>query len=94
MSESVDDEEFGGINSAAQLGSLLRRLRGSKTQQNIADRAKRHHLYVHRPDLSAIERGRRLPTANELQGILHGCGRSDLFDRLDCIRQCSARPPS
>lgn len=87
MTESVPDEEFAHITSSAQLGSLLRRLRGNRTQQNIADHAKRHHLYVHRPDLSAIERGRRLPTANELRGILYGCGRLDLFDRLDGLRQ-------
>jgi len=87
MPESTTDDEFGCITSSVHLGSLLRRLRGRKTQQNIADHAKRHNLYVHRPDLSAIERGHRLPTANELRGILHGCGRIDLFDDLDGIRQ-------
>ncbi|MGH3805414.1 MAG: hypothetical protein ACRDRU_01960 [Pseudonocardiaceae bacterium] len=87
MTESANAEEFDHITSTVQLGSLLRRLRGNRTQQNIADHAKRHHLYVHRPDLSAIERGRRLPTSNELRGILYGCGRVDLFDRLDGIRQ-------
>jgi hypothetical protein len=87
VTEPVTDEEFDRLTSSAHLGSLLRRLRGDKTQQNIADHAKRQHFYVHRPDLSAIERGRRLPTANELRGILYGCGRPDLFDRLDRIRQ-------
>ena len=87
VSESATIGEFDHITSTAQLGSLLRRLRGNRTQQNIADHAKRHHLSVHRPDLSAIERGRRLPTSNELRGILYGCGRVDLFDRLDGIRQ-------
>lgn len=87
MTEPATDGESDHITSAVQLGSLLRRLRGDKTQQNITDRAKRHHLYVHRPDISAIERGRRLPTSNELRGILYGCGRLDLFDRLDGTRQ-------
>ncbi|MGH3915865.1 MAG: helix-turn-helix domain-containing protein, partial [Pseudonocardiaceae bacterium] len=87
MSESAAADKFDCITSSAHLGSLLRRLRGRKTQQNIADHAKRHNFYVHRPDLSAIERGHRLPTANELRGILHGCGRIDLFDDLDRIRQ-------
>ncbi|MGH3696575.1 MAG: helix-turn-helix domain-containing protein [Pseudonocardiaceae bacterium] len=87
MTELAPDDGFDHIASVAHLGSLLRRLRGDKTQQNIADHAKRHHLYVHRPDISAIERGRRLPTSNELRGILYGCGRLDLFDRLDGIRR-------
>jgi hypothetical protein len=81
------DESLNHITSAVRLGALLRELRGKRTQQNVADHAKREHFYVHRPDLSAIERGRRLPTANELQGILRVCGRPDLFDHLDCIRQ-------
>ncbi|MGH3923979.1 MAG: hypothetical protein ACRDTT_14110, partial [Pseudonocardiaceae bacterium] len=87
MTESAADDEFDHITSASHLGSLLRRLRGDRTQQNITDHAKRQNLYVHRPDLSAIERGRRLPTANELRGILYGCGRLNLFDRLDGVRQ-------
>lgn len=87
VTEQAAGGEFDQITSVAELGSLLRRLRDDKTQQNIADHAKRHHLYVHRPDLSAIERGRRLPTANELRGILYGCGHPDVFDRLDCVRQ-------
>lgn len=85
--ESAADDEVDRVTSPAQLGSLLRRLRGSKTQQNIADHARRHNFSVHRPDLSAIERGHRLPTANELRGILHGCGCIDLFDSFDGIRQ-------
>jgi hypothetical protein len=84
--DPVADEQIDNINAAAELGDLLRRLRGVKTQQNVADHAKRNHLYLHRPDLSTIERGRRLPTANELRAILHACGRDDLFDRLDDIR--------
>lgn len=87
VTELATDDEFDRITSSAHLGSLLRRLRGSRTQQNIVDHAKRHNFYVHRPDLSAIERGRRLPTSNELRGILHGCKRIDLFDNLDFIRQ-------
>jgi hypothetical protein len=82
----TDDGEFDHIGTAPQLGDLLRNLRGRRTQQNIADHAKRANLYLHRPDVSTIERGRRLPTQNELRGFLHACDRADLIEPLNEVR--------
>ncbi|MCS7482479.1 RICIN domain-containing protein [Umezawaea endophytica] len=76
----------------AEFGAALRELRGRKTQQNIADHAQRNHFYLHRPDLSAIERGHRLPTANELRAILHACDRADLVDEFIGLRERLVNP--
>ncbi len=78
--------------SPTEFGAALRELRGRKTQQNIADHAQRNHSYLHRPDLSAIERGHRLPTANELRAILHACGRADLTDEFIGVRERLVNP--
>jgi hypothetical protein len=82
----TDDGELAQMNTASQLGAHLRALRGGRTQQNIADHAKRVNVYLHRPDVSTIERGRRLPTENELRGFLHACGRADLIEALSAVR--------
>lgn len=87
MVRSSWDETPESVVSAAELGLLLRRVRGERTQQSVANGAKRHHYYLHRPTLSAIECGHRLPTANELRGILYGCGQPDLHERLERARQ-------
>ncbi|NGY63217.1 hypothetical protein G7043_30285 [Lentzea sp. NEAU-D13] len=81
-----------GPASVAEFGAALRELRGRKTQQNIADHAQRNHFYLHRPDLSAIERGHRLPTANELRAILQACDRADLVDEFIGARERLANP--
>jgi hypothetical protein len=78
--------------SIAEFGAALRELRGRKTQQNIADHAQRNHFYLHRPDLSSIERGHRLPTANELRAILHACDRADLVDEFIGLREQLTNP--
>jgi len=90
----TDGDEFDHIGTAAQLGDLLRNLRGRRTQQNIADHARRANLYLHRPDVSTIERGRRLPTENELRGFLYACDRADLFEPLDEVRSRLQEDPS
>lgn len=91
---TTDDGEFDHIWTAPQLGDCLRNLRGTRTQQNIADHAKRANLYLHRPDVSTIERGRRLPTENELRGFLHVCDRADLFEPLNSVRLRLQEDPS
>ncbi|MGQ0777438.1 MAG: hypothetical protein ACT4NY_24015 [Pseudonocardiales bacterium] len=87
MTGSDGYDELNGITDAAGLGVFLRKLRGDKTQGTIARRATAANFYLHRPDLSTIENGRRLPSKNELRGILHTCDRLDLADRLEEIRQ-------
>jgi hypothetical protein len=84
--QTTDGGELPQIKTASQLGEHLRMLRGRRTQQNIADHAKRANVYLHRPDVSTIERGRRLPTENELRGFLHACGRADLIEPLNAVR--------
>lgn len=89
------DGNFEHIRTVTQLGEFLRTLRGRRTQQYIADHAKRRHLYLHRPDVSTIERGWRLPTENELRGFLHACDRSDLFESLNATRlRLQQEPPN
>ncbi|WP_433260078.1 hypothetical protein ACQPZF_22990 [Actinosynnema sp. CS-041913] len=75
--------EQDSVTTTAQLGALLRELRGTMPVEAVARHAKRHGYYVPRPGVPAIEDGRRLPTCNELRGILLACEREDLFDRLN-----------
>lgn len=84
--QTIDGGDIARITTALELGDCLRGLRGRRTQQNVADHAKRANLYLHRPDVSTIERGRRLPTENELRGFLRACDRVDLFDELNAVR--------